>query len=61
MIHETSDPQHAKISEHKAIRNDLALMFQLGVVRSQELNTINSYYRGKVQDHNWKRPVRTMS
>ncbi|MGI0031620.1 MAG: hypothetical protein ACRD80_08545 [Nitrososphaeraceae archaeon] len=34
MIHETSDPKHAKISEHKAIRNDLALMFQLGVVRS---------------------------
>ena len=34
MIHETSDPKHAKISQHKAIRNDLALMFQLGVVRS---------------------------
>jgi len=34
MIHKTSDPQHAKISDHKAIRDDLALMFQLGVVRS---------------------------
>lgn len=36
-----------KIVEHKAIRDDLAMMFQFGVVRLQPLNMTSSCKHGK--------------